>query len=70
MAKTVTVKEYLAELVKRAHGTPHLKKGDEGYKPRIPQLANFLEEHDFVGTLRGSPVWRRNEKFYRRNARG
>lgn len=51
-----TVKEYLDGLVERS------------LKNR--QLANFLEEHDFVGTLRGSPVWRRNEKFYRRNARG
>ncbi len=55
MSKRITLKEYLRELVKRAHGTP--------------QLANFIREHDLVGTTRGSPHWRRNAKFYERNTR-
>lgn len=55
MAKSrITVKEYLAALVERSQNVPALK--------------NFLREHDFVGTIRGTPHWRRNVKFFERNA--
>lgn len=30
------------------------------------RLANFLREHDLVGTIRKSPHWRRNAKYYNR----
>ncbi len=53
--KRITIKEFLAELIKRSL--------------KIPQLVNFLREHDFVGTTRGVPRWRRNTKFYQRNAK-
>lgn len=68
MTKKITLKEYLQELVKRAHGTPHLLPSHVNHRNRVPQLANFIREHDLVGTVRGSARWRRNDHFYERNA--
>lgn len=69
MSKKISLAEYLRLLLKRAHGTPDLLRGHKDWTPRVPKLANFLREHDLVGTLRGSPLWRRNAKFYERNAK-
>lgn len=30
-------------------------------------MKNFLNEHDLVGTINGSPHWRRNQNYYTRH---
>jgi len=58
----MTLKEYLHSLFERAY---EYKKGVRG-KVKNRQLKNFLNEHDLVGTINGSPHWKRNINFYKR----
>lgn len=63
MSSKMTLKEYLHEVFKRAY---HYDKDGKRGKVKNAQLKNYLNEHDLVGTINGSPHWRRNINFYNR----
>jgi hypothetical protein len=58
----MTLREYLHKLFDMAY---EHKDGVRG-KVKNRRLKNFLNEHDLVGTINGSPHWRRNKNFYTR----
>ena len=62
MVSKLTLKEYLHSVFERAYATD-----EDGNKTvQNSAIKNFLDEHDLVGTRRGSPVWRRNVNYYNR----
>ena len=60
----ITLREYLTSLFDRAYETK-----DGVKRVKNPALKNFLKEHDLIGTINGSPHWRRNKNYYNRSAK-
>lgn len=58
----MTLQEYLHSVFERAYNYHKEVRG----KVKNRQLKNFLNEHDLVGTINGSPHWKRNFNFYKR----